>query len=158
MKKLLMTTLLAALMAESCSKEEKVTETQPKTEVKQPDSVERASGFEAFGRPENIQGCSCAFGATDADFQAGQFVYVDDYGNQAQVMLNGKMEFFPMEEGDFLPDNFNKKLENAQYELEISGKKASSDPELLRFEGTLRATDKKTKKQFTTPIVGECAC
>lgn len=158
MKKYIVAAAIASFAAIGCSKKEEVPQAKPSTETKTPAVANAPAGFQAFTRPDNIQGCSCAFGTTEADFQAGNFVYVDDYGNEAQVKINGHTEYFPMKEGDFLPDNFNKKLENQNYLLEISGKKVGEDPEQLRFEGTIKATDKKSQQQYTTTIIGECAC
>lgn len=159
MKSYILTALITAMALTGCTKKEEVAETKVATETLPTHETEKKSaGFEAFPMPENIHGCSCYFSSTEESFMAGNYVYVDDYGNQAQVKINGKTETFQMQEGDFLPDNFNKKLENPNYLLEIKGKKIADDPERLRFQGTIKATDKKTKQEFTTPIVGECAC
>lgn len=128
------------------------------TKAKQ-DSVTGAENrLDKFGFPSEVEGCSCYFSESKNDFQNEKFVYVDDYGNNAYIKIDGKLIKIPMEEGDFDPSNFNKSIENADYRINMTGKKINELDETMMFEGKMTVENKKTGKKFTTPIYGECGC
>ncbi len=114
--------------------------------------------LDKFGFPPEVEGCSCYFAENKSDFQKQQFVYVDDYGNNAYIKLNGKLVKIPMEEGDFDPSNFSKTIENAEYKVEMNGKKIKEMDETMMFEGKMTVENKKTGEKITAPIYGECGC
>ena len=111
-----------------------------------------------FGFPPEVEGCSCYFAENKADFEKERFVYVDDYGNNATININGKNVKIPMDEGDFDPSNFTKTIQNAQYLVEMIGKKIDEGDETMLFQGKMNVTDKKTKEVISTTVYGECGC
>lgn len=165
MKKLLFFAAFAFLF--SCSKDEKMAENTGKisdSTVVIQDSVNSNQAevpaqikVEAFGFPAEVSGCSCYFSTNKEDFQDEKFVYIDDYGNNAYLKLDGKTIKIPMKEGDFDPENFNKTIKNEDYAITINGKKIKEFYEVMMFEGTMTIENKNGEKTVT-PIYGECGC
>ena len=113
--------------------------------------------IETFGFPAEVSGCSCYFSKNKEDFQDEKFVYIDDYGNNAYLKIDGKTIKIPMKEGDFDPKNFNKTIKNDEFSITIKGKKIKEFEEVMMFEGTMTVENKKGEKTVT-PIYGECGC
>ena len=165
MKKLMI--IASLMMLFSCKKEEQITESKPITT----DSlkVERDSlnvgtvevlnqiNLETFGFPAEVNGCSCYFSKNKEDFEHEKYVYIDDYGNNAYLKIDGKTIKIKMKEGDFDPDNFNKVIKNEEISVTIQGKKVKELEEVMMFEGTMTVENKKGEKTIT-PIYGECGC
>ncbi len=167
-RKILLISALPLLML-SCKKDPAIQESVVKeTEETVVDSVETipADSLQTdtenklgkFGFPPEVEGCSCYFAENKADFENEQFVYVDDYGNNATIRVNGKNVKIPMDEGDFDPANFSKTIENADYLVEMTGSKIDEGYETMLFRGTMKVTDKKSKEVYSTPVYGECGC
>ncbi len=114
--------------------------------------------LQTFAMPAEVEGCSCYFAINQEDYENEQYVYVDDYGNNAFIKLDGKMIKIPMEEGDFDPSNFSKVLEDSDYKISMSGKKTSEQDETMMFTGQLTVFIKKENRTITTPVYGECGC
>lgn len=114
--------------------------------------------LQTFSMPAEVQGCSCYFAKNKEDYESEQYVYVDDYGNNAYIKLDGKMIKIPMEEGDFDPSNFSKELEDSDYRISMSGKKTSEQDETMMFQGQVTVFIKKENRTITTPVYGECGC
>ena len=165
MKKLMI--IASLMMLFSCKKEEKITESQPLTtdslNVKS-DSLNAGTletlnqiNLETFGFPAEVNGCSCYFSKNKEDFDQEKYVYIDDYGNNAYLKIDGKTVKIKMKEGDFDPDNFSKVIKNEEISVTIRGKKVSEMEEVMMFEGTMTVENKKGEKTIT-PIYGECGC
>lgn len=116
-----------------------------------------ASELQTFSMPPEVQGCSCYFAKNKEDFERGEYIYVDDYGNTAYIKLNGKVTKIPMEEGDFDPSNFSKTIENENLTLTIKGRKLKAIDETMTFQGEL-TLEKKDGSKSVTYIYGECGC
>ena len=114
--------------------------------------------LDKFGFPPEVEGCSCYFAESKADFEAERFVYVDDYGNNAFIKIENKLVKIPMEEGDFDPANFQKSIENADFKVLMKGKKIKEMEEVMMFSGEMTVENKKTGLKTTTPVYGECGC
>lgn len=124
------------------------------------DTLQQTAAFQLgkFGFPPEVEGCSCYFAENKSDFEKEQFVYVDDYGNNATIRINGENVKIRMDDGDFDPSNFSKSIENEAYLLEMTGKKIDDGDETMLFQGTMKVTDKNTRVVIMTPIYGECGC
>lgn len=162
MKKLMI--IASLMMLFSCKKEEKISESKSVTDSLMivSDSVNTAENLdqihlETFGFPAEVSGCSCYFSKNKEDFANEKYVYIDDYGNNAFLKIDGKMVKIEMKEGDFDPDNFSKVIKNADYTVTIQGKKVNELEEVMMFEGTMTVENKKGEKTIT-PIYGECGC
>jgi len=165
MKKLLFLAGLTFLI--SCSKDEKIVESNSKisdsvivvqdsvasNETEMPAQIT----IETFGFPAEVSGCSCYFSKNKEDFQDEKFVYIDDYGNNAYLKIEGKTIKIPMKEGDFDPENFNKTIKNDEFTITINGKKIKEFDEVMMFEGTM-TVENKIGEKTVTPIYGECGC
>ena len=113
--------------------------------------------LETFGFPAEVNGCSCYFAKNKEDFEDEKYVYIDDYGNNAFLKIDGKSVKIKMKEGDFDPDNFSKVIKNDDITVTIQGKKVNELEEVMMFEGTMTVENRKGKKTIT-PIYGECGC
>lgn len=165
MKKLLFLAGLTFLF--SCAKDEKIVENTGEISdsviVVQDSAASNGTeipaqiNIETFGFPPEVSGCSCYFSKNKEDFQDEKFVYIDDYGNNAYLKIEGKTIKIPMKEGDFDPENFNKSIKNDEFTITIKGKKIKEFEEVMMFEGTMTVENKNGEKTVT-PIYGECGC
>ena len=167
--KILMILLPLTLLSCKKDKETVTADSQITSETSVQDSVEISNTssetvdtgtfrLDKFGFPEEVEGCSCYFAENKADFEDEKFVYIDDYGNTGYIKIQNKLIKIPMEEGDFDPENFQKTIENADYKVEMKGKKLKEMYEVMMFDGEMTVTDKKTGETATTVIHGECGC
>ena len=162
MKKLMIIASLILLF--SCKKEEKISESKSVTDSLMivSDSVNTAENLdqihlETFGFPAEVNGCSCYFSKNKEDFEKEKYVYIDDYGNNAFLKIDGKTVKIEMKEGDFDPDNFSKVIKNDDFTVTIQGKKVNELEEVMMFEGTMTVENKNGEKTITS-IYGECGC
>ncbi len=108
--------------------------------------------------PKEIKECSCYFARNKADFEAEKYIYADDAGKTAYMMLNGKrlaMNLISSSDME-VDEELTKEIENDDYKISVKGKKLKGEEALL-FEGTL-TIEKPDGTVFTTPIYGECGC
>ena len=165
MKKLMI--IASLMMLFSCKKEEQITESKPLTTDSlkvETDSMNVGTAenlnqinLETFGFPAEVNGCSCYFSKNKEDFDQEKYIYIDDYGNNAYLKIDGKTVKIKMKEGDFDPDNFSKVIENEEISVTIQGKKVNELEEVMMFEGTMTVENKKGQKTIT-PMYGECGC
>ena len=165
MKKLMI--IASLMMLFSCKKEEQITESKPLTTDSlkvETDSMNVGTAenlnqinLETFGFPAEVNGCSCYFSKNKEDFDQEKYIYIDDYGNNAYLKIDGKTVKIKMKEGDFDPDNFSKVIKNEEVSVTIQGKKVNELEEVMMFEGTMTVENKKGEKTIT-PIYGECGC
>lgn len=144
------------LLLFSCKKESIALKNSPKDET-QIESVSREIKLETFGFPPEVEGCSCYFAKNKEDFNAEKYLYIDDYGNNAYLKIGGKLLKIEMDEDDFDPADFSKKIKNDRISIEIKGKKVDELEEVMMFEGTMNVENNKGEKATTT-IYGECGC
>ncbi len=165
MKKLMI--IASLMMLFSCKKEEQITESKPLTTDSlkvETDSMKVGTAetlnqinLETFGFPAEVNGCSCYFSKNKEDFDQEKYIYIDDYGNNAYLKIDGKTVKIKMKEGDFDPDNFSKVIKNEEISVTIQGKKVNELEEVMMFEGTMTVENKNGEKTIT-PIYGECGC
>ena len=165
MKKLMI--IASLMMLFSCKKEEQITESKPLTTDSlkvETDSMNVGTAenlnqinLETFGFPAEVNGCSCYFSKNKEDFDQEKYIYIDDYGNNAYLKIDGKTVKIKMKEGDFDPDNFSKVIKNEEISVTIQGKKVNELEEVMMFEGTMTVENKNGEKTIT-PIYGECGC
>ena len=165
MKKLMI--IASLMMLFSCKKEEQITESKPLTTDSlkvETDSMNVGTAenlnqinLETFGFPAEVNGCSCYFSKNKEDFDQEKYIYIDDYGNNAYLKIDGKTVKIKMKEGDFDPDNFSKVIKNEEISVTIQGKKVNELEEVMMFEGTMTVENKKGQKTIT-PMYGECGC
>ncbi|WP_276964511.1 hypothetical protein [Chryseobacterium sp.] len=108
--------------------------------------------------PQEIKECSCYFAASKSDFENERYIYADDAGKTAYMMLDGKrLAMNLISSSDMEVDELlTKEIENDDYKISVKGKKIKGEEALL-FEGTL-TIEKPDGTTFTTPIYGECGC
>ena len=155
------------LMLFSCQKEGQITEAigVPKdssyivvdsANIQNPGNLNQIK-LETFGFPGEVNGCSCYFAKNKEDFENEKYIYIDDYGNNAFLKIDGNTVKIKMKEGDFDPDNFSKFIKNDDFSVTIQGKKVDELEEVMMFQGTMTVENKKGEKTIT-PIYGECGC
>ncbi len=165
MKKLMIVASLMMLF--SCKKDEKVTEVSSSSadsvgtlvDSAQRDTTEFLNqiNVESFSFPAEVNGCSCYFAKNKEDLQNEKYIYIDDYGNNAFLKIDGKQIKIAMKEGDFDPENFSKVIKNKDFTVTITGKKIKELEEVMMFDGTMEVENKNGEKTIT-PIYGECGC
>ncbi|WP_312511608.1 hypothetical protein [Chryseobacterium culicis] len=108
--------------------------------------------------PKEIKECSCYFAASKTDFENERYIYADDAGKTAYMMLDGKrLALNLISSSDMeVDEQLTKEIENDDYKISVKGKKIKGEEALL-FEGTL-TIEKPDGTTFTTPIYGECGC
>lgn len=114
--------------------------------------------LETFAFPSQVAGCSCYFAENKDQFLKGQYIFIDDYGNNAYIKVEGQPVEIKMEEGDFDPDNFDRVIENDDYRVSMKGTRIKSEKEVMMYTGKMTVENKVTKQKITTTIYGECGC
>lgn len=161
--------LILPLLITACKKDkENISETMTRdTLVVSQDSAAQISDsatvvnplkLETFAFPSQVSGCSCYFAENKDQFLKGQYIFIDDYGNNAYIKVDGQQIEIKMEEGDFDPDNFDRVIENNDYRISMKGTKIKSEKEAMMYEGEMTVENKATKQKTTTTIYGECGC
>ena len=155
---------LSLIMIIGCKKENPVSENSTQKEiVKIEAGSEKASEFsddlklQTFGFPPEIDGCSCYFSKNKVDFENEKYIYIDDYGKNAFIKMDNRLQKISIKDDDFDPENFQKEFKNEELSIKISGKKVKELEEVMMFEGSMEVTLKNGKKS-TVPIYGECGC
>lgn len=108
--------------------------------------------------PKEIKECSCYFAKNKTEFESEKYIYADNAGKTAYMMLDGKrlaMNLISSSDME-VDEELNKEIENDDYKISVKGKKIKGEEALL-FEGTL-TIEKPDGTTFTTPIYGECGC
>ena len=152
------------MMIISCKKENPVSDNSTPTETMKVDSVSSKIlqtsddlNLQTFGFPPEIDGCSCYFSKNKVDFENEKYIYIDDYGKNAFIKMNNKLQKISIKDDDFDIENFQKEFKNEELSIKISGKKVKELEEVMMFEGSMEVTLKNGKKS-TVPIYGECGC
>ena len=152
------------MMIISCKKENPVSDNSTPTETMKVDSVSSKIlqtsddlNLQTFGFPPEIDGCSCYFSKNKVDFENEKYIYIDDYGKNAFIKMNNKLQKISIKDDDFDPENFQKEFKNEELSIKISGKKVKELEEVMMFEGSMEVTLKNGKKS-TVQIYGECGC
>ncbi len=157
--------LFSAFLLVACKKEkETISGSAPADSLhiaKDTASIGPSSGNILVGTipfPKEIKECSCYFAASKADFENERYIYADDAGKTAYMMLDGKrLAMNLISSSDMEVDELlTKEIENDDYKISVKGKKIKGEEALL-FEGTL-TIEKPDGTTFTTPIYGECGC
>ncbi|MFZ4931041.1 hypothetical protein [Chryseobacterium sp. Mn2064] len=157
--------LFSAFLLVACKKEkETVSNSAPVNSlsvVKDSATSGHSSGNILVGTipfPKEIKECSCYFAKNKADFETEKYIYADDAGKTAYMMLDGKrLAMNLISSSDMEVDEIlTKEIENGDYKISVKGKKIKGEEALL-FEGTL-TIEKPDGTTFTTPIYGECGC
>lgn len=111
-----------------------------------------------FPFPKEIKECSCYFAKNKADFENEKYIYADDAGKTAYMMLDGKrlaMNLISSSDME-VDEELTKEIENENYKISVKGKKIKHEEALL-FEGTL-TIEKPDGSKTSMPIYGECGC
>lgn len=155
----------SALMLIACKKDKENTSNFQKTDstalVK--DSVKTDVQDEnilvdTFPFPKEIKECSCYFAKNKADFENEKYIYADDAGKTAYMMLDGKklaMNLISSSDME-VDEELTKEIENENYKISVKGKKIKHEEALL-FEGTL-TIEKPDGSKTIVPVYGECGC
>lgn len=157
--------LFSAFLLVACKKEkETVSDSAPADSLhiaKDSAALGHSSGSIVVGTlpfPKEIKECSCYFAKNKADFETEKYIYADDAGKTAYMMLDGKrLAMNLISSSDMEVDEIlTKEIENDDYKISVKGKKIKGEEALL-FEGTM-TIEKPDGTVFTTPIYGECGC
>jgi len=155
----------SAFMLISCKKEKETVSDSTKTDstnIVQDSAktdVQNANiTVDTFDFPKEIKECSCYFAKSKADFVNEKYIYADDAGKTAYMMLDGKrlaMNLISSSDME-VDEELTKEIENDNYKISVKGKKIKHEEALL-FEGTL-TIEKPDGSKTTMPIYGECGC
>ncbi|AZA82521.1 hypothetical protein C1637_07985 [Chryseobacterium lactis] len=157
--------LFSAFLLIACKKEKETVSTSNPGDslsiVKDSAAAKHSEGKILVGNipfPKEIKECSCYFAINKADFESEKYIYADDAGKTAYMMLDGKrvaMNLISSSDME-VDEELTKEIENDNYKISVKGKKIKGEEALL-FEGTL-TIEKPDGTVFTTPIYGECGC
>lgn len=157
--------LFSAVLLVACKKNKETVSASPSADsskvVKDSAATHPSSGDILVGTipfPKEIKECSCYFAKSKADFESERYIYADDAGKTAYMMLDGKrlaMNLISSSDME-VDEELTKEIENNDYKISVKGKKIKGEEALL-FEGTL-TIEKPDGTTFTTPIYGECGC
>jgi len=113
---------------------------------------------DSFPFPKEIKECSCIFSKNREDFLNEKYIYADDAGKTAYMMLDGKRMVLNLISSSDMEanDELSKEIENENYKISVKGKKIKNEEALL-FEGTL-TIEKPDGTKSVIPIYGECGC
>ena len=150
----------------SCKKEEKIVQEkvvpkiETKTEIKKDTLTAKEIKLEVFGFPQEVQGCSCYFATDREEFVKQNYIYVDDFQQNAFIKINGeqiKLEFD--RKNEVLPEKkLNINLHNDQFKVNLKGKAVEEgEIETHLYKGKLTVENKAGKKTVI-PVYGECGC
>jgi hypothetical protein len=156
--------VFSAFLLVACKKEKETVSDSPTADslhVAKDSTTRASSGNILVGTipfPKEIKECSCYFAASKSDFENERYIYADDAGKTAYMMLDGKrLAMNLISSSDMEVDELlTKEIENDDYKISVKGKKIKGEEALL-FEGTL-TIEKPDGTTFTTPIYGECGC
>lgn len=105
-----------------------------------------------------IEGCSCYFSGNKSDFENDQYIYVDDYGSNAFVSINGEMKSFSLSNSKKVADDhYIKTWISEDFEITLDYKQVGQVEETWQQKGTMRIKSKKDK-EIVKEFYGECGC
>ena len=158
--------LLSSLfILSSCKKDKETITNQPQKDTVQNfqdstkiESIGTKIQVETFPFPSEIKECSCYFSKNKTDFKNEKYIYADDAGKTAYMLLDGKkLAINLLSSSDMeADDELIKEIENEDYKISIKGKKIK-DEEALIFSGTM-TIEKPDGSKTTMSIYGECGC
>lgn len=124
----------------------------------QPAYVAPTSLIKIFSKlPPEIDGCACYFSTNENEFEAGNYIYADNFENIGFMSIDGKMVKFDLKE---LPSGEKETIKSGvsdEYDLIIKMKQVGQVDETWQQEGTI-AVRKKNEAPITKIFYGECGC
>ena len=166
--RLLFTCLAIGFSVISCAEKTETKMAEPTQDTIQKDSVafsgENQQGevqqvLEAFTEfPPEIDGCSCYYSLTDNNFKANKYVFASNFGKEAFIKVNGKMEKLKLvQERELSQTRNNKVYSGAGFLLTIEVEKTGSIDETWQQKGIIKL-EQKNKDALINSIIGECGC
>ena len=144
---------LSGGLLNGCAGENKDQETEQSEATQQVLSIDTFTKF-----PTEIDGCASYYSGSTAAFNAKKYIYADNMGDQAFMMINGIMTKFTLSKSDTVDDRRSTQIwVNEKYELIIDVKTVKQIDEVLQQEGVLKLKPKKGKEVIKN-IFGECGC
>lgn len=116
------------------------------------------NGFTEF--PAEIDGCSCYFAATQEKFKTGEYIYVDDFGNEnGFMMLDGEMRNFKKVSSvmDDRAITTTTIMESGDLQVILIYDQTNQEGETFEQKGILTINGADGSKK-SVDIVGECGC
>ena len=111
--------------------------------------------------PPEIDGCSCYFSQSEADFKTKKYVYADNYENTAFININGAMVKLTRpdakSEKSLSEKHVVKTYSNNDYEVTVDINQIKQIEEVWEYKGTLTIKP-KNGQTVTVNIEGECGC
>jgi hypothetical protein len=108
--------------------------------------------------PPEIEGCSCYFSNNESDFKSGKYIYVDDYGSNAFVSINGEMKSFSLSSSERETEAHHIKTWNSEdFEITLDYKQVGQVEETWQQIGTMKIKSRKGK-EVVREFYGECGC
>jgi hypothetical protein len=167
-KKMLPVLLFSALTSLSCTDKkeartgekavpEKVQDSVGKYESDSNDAQDILGTF--YNIPPEIQGCSCYYSLTEADFKEEIYVFaaeMEEYGFAHMEGLLVRFEPVVTAEPD-TPAYSKKEYESGIYKIVIETETISEDGETRLQKGTMKVF-KQGKQTDSVAITGECGC
>ncbi len=143
----------------SCEKEQGTTsspdysQTEVTIENRQLQQAEELKLSSIIQIPEEIEGCSCMLAASEEDYKAGKFIYLEKYG---ATDTNQNIAFVMVDDQLVKLNNKQNTEEGIEIDLKYSEEEKLA-PEVRKRAGTLTVTTADGAK-IEQPFVGECGC
>ncbi len=111
----------------------------------------------AFDYPMQIEGCACYYSTDRAAFEAGKYIYADDFQMLALMKLDGH-EFTMFRRDTTEKMQGKKHWLNEKYEIHIDLEQVGEMDETWQYEGILQIFNRQDSLLFETYLYGECGC
>lgn len=121
------------------------------------DQVMTIDTFSTF--PPEIDGCSCYFSNDSLEFNNGEYIYMNDYGETSFMKINGVLTKFTQTEFKVIDSlNIKAKYKSDNYEMTIESQNSiQNGDETWLKSGTINLTNDKGEI-ITKRFYGECGC
>ncbi|MGL5015830.1 MAG: hypothetical protein ACRC6V_16345 [Bacteroidales bacterium] len=109
--------------------------------------------------PPEIDGCSCYFSNDSLEFNNGEYIYMNDYGETSFMKINGVLTKFTQTEFKVIDSlNIKAKYKSDNYEMTIESQNSiQNGDETWLKSGTINLTNDKGE-MITKRFYGECGC
>lgn len=155
MKSIITLSILALAFLFSCQKDKKMDKDEPTKEAL---STENELDLQTFSELPELADCNTYIARNEEAYEKGEFIYADDYGNNAYIKIGDKLITIPLDEGDFDPSDNIRTIEwkEGNISFDIAPLIAPTGEEEVLFKGVMKI--QVDGKVYQTPVYGKYSC